>query len=137
MPDTPDGFGNIAGVYDAASWASKEGNAKVIKANGTNKASGGYATTSYLVPAGKTLYLTHASAMIYAYNAADRDLNQICASEIYTSTVEWSWAGGNGGFFVAFPTPFTVPAGQTVTIYIYNFSNHNCNINMIACGYLI
>ena len=67
----PDFEGNKVGLYLMPEWAAKEGKewSKIVV--GANKAFGTSANGSYLVPAGKTLYITQASWQSVASAAAD------------------------------------------------------------------
>ena len=133
----PDHEGDKSGLYEKPEWAAFEGKDKNFYDVANNKASGLSVSESYVVPAGKTLYITSFSFICIAAAVADRDLNQMCYGWIHdgdlASTI-WS-QGGNGGGFATFSKPLVFAAGNTVSFACTNYANHNCNLAVSANGY--
>ena len=134
----PDFEGSKSKLYTVAEWAAKEGTDKNWLIADAVTAYGEYVSTTYNVPAGKTLYITHASFSIYAIAAADADNNSIAYAQIQDTTagvVEWS-QGGNGGGYASFTKPIVIEAGHQFYCSVINYSNHNCCIGLMVAGYI-
>lgn len=133
----PDYYKAAADVYLRPLWAEKERLNKHISVGGTNKAYGESASTFYIVPTGKTLYIWQISAYCHAYAAADGDANQICHVEVFApDVITWQlMAGGNGGLAVPLSQPIRISAGGMLTLTLYNWGNHAVNMLISARGY--
>ena len=126
------------GVLLQPEWAVKEGVDKNFSYYGVDKATADYATGSYLVPVGKTLFLNSLQTYCNAFNAADRDKPQHFLAEAYTDSGNFKVQfGGDGGKVLDLTRTLRIDAGDIVNFYIYNRSNHNCNIGIGAQGYEI
>jgi len=127
------------GVYLQPEWAAKEGNDKNFHVSYDNTPSGSGTYGTYTVPAGKTLYICGISWAIYAYSAADGDLNQIGFAwlENDTTGVTLVYQGGNGGGSATFPKPLVIPEGEKFKYRIYNLSNHAAVVRLSTWGYEI
>jgi len=135
----PDFEGGKVKLYTVAEWAAKEGTDKNWLISDGVTAYGEFVSTTYDVPAGKTLYITHAAFAIYAIAAGDADNNSIAYAQIQDATVptvEWS-QGGNGGGYANFTKPIVIPSEHRFYCSIFNFSNHNCAIGLMVAGYII
>ena len=137
MPDTPDGLGNIAGLYPIEAWAAKEGTDKNWRVALSAATTGTYTSYTYTVPPGKTLYITQVVYSVNASLAADRDLNQF--GEIYliddTTTTTILQHGGNGGGAISLPKPITIPENHDLIMRIRNCANHYCDLAMTINGF--
>lgn len=137
MSDRPDGQGLNYGLLMAAEWAAREGNDKDFICAAGNLGVGNSVTDTYVVPAGKTLYINEYSFSCEATGPADRDLNQIVTMRIRNSTtgVDAVFTGGNGGGGGSLPKPVEFTAGQTMTLQCYNSANHSCHVVATCHGY--
>ena len=135
--DYPDFEGGKQRVYLTPEWAAKEAVDKDFSQIGVGLAVGAGILQTYLVPAGKTLYITLSSGACYAFAAADAELNQIVFAYVrdLTTGAMGLLIGGNGGYFAAFGKPFVVVAGHTLEAGVYNKTNHVANISQIVSGY--
>jgi len=135
--DYPDFEGDKSGIHLKADWAAHEGIDKNIFATLTNCVKNAVVVGSYLVPAGKTLYVTEFSFAIWATNAADADNNQFG----YAYLVELGLGlvtdivGGNGGGFMPLAKPAVFTAGQTMRAVVSCQTNHFSEIRVTAHGY--
>ncbi len=133
----PDFEGDKSGLYLKPEWAAKERVDKnfTLLANGVGIA--GLSTSSYVVPAGKTLYVVGAGLCICGFADADKDNNQI--GWLYlrdvTAAVNLCGAGGNGGVSLVFNKPAVIPAGHQFDLNVYNMCNHLADIFAFAQGY--
>jgi len=120
-----------------AEWSVQAGQHKFFRNTGSNVATGIGCEWTYTVPTGKTFYITHFGGSIYGTAAADRDKDQICYMRVKndTTTTTLAEVGGHGGGGMVLPTPIKIPAGQTVSYGLWNFSNHNCEIFFTLGGY--
>jgi hypothetical protein len=125
------------GLYLQPEWAARQGIDKNFLISGASKANGEYAETQYIVPSGKTLYLTQATFGLWATAAADADNNQIGDFWIYDyDELEYpAILGGNGGNQVVFSKPIVVEAGVKVGMGITNRANHTCDLWGACLGY--
>jgi len=135
----PDFEGDKSGLYLKPEWAAYEGIDKNFRATGLNKATLTWASFSYDVPAGKTLYICGASMWIRGYAVEDRDNNQIGALDLqnFTTATHLVMVGGNGGCSVVLPKPLVIPGDDKFYGAFFNKSNHSCNIEGTAWGYEI
>ncbi len=125
------------GVFLQPEWTAQQGTDKDFIATGADFVRGTYALAMYTVTAGKTLTINSVAGLCYANLAADGDKEQICSVAIYdaTSAAFKFYQGGNGGVGMSFPKPLHFAAGHQVWFMIFNWSNHNCNMSVIANGY--
>ncbi len=133
----PDYTPTAADVVSRPEWAAKEGTDKAFSLPAADVAADGQTTGSYLVPAGKTLYISQLCVFGYATAVANRDLNQNVGGslwELLPYLIHWTQAGFGGCAF-AFPQPIPITAGRTITFSVYNLSNHNQTIGMTVRGY--
>lgn len=137
MADYPDYEGGKAGIYLIPEWAAFEATDKNFTASAINVARLGAAFVNYVVPAGKTLYITTASFSNRANLAADADKNQMCDLIIQDGAVSVFYQGANGGGNVSLSKPLVFDAGSSVSFYIYNQANHNTVVALVAGGYEI
>jgi len=139
MPDTPDGLGNIAGIFTLPEWAAYQGNIVSDYKDGTLKDWGQYTYLEYTVAAGKTLYITAWTGANFAGASADAGANQFCEAHIDDSTAGTTFMaiGGNGGFYVIFTPPIIIPAAHKMRTEILNRAPHACNQRISWLGYLI
>lgn len=131
----PDFEGDKVGLYLKPEWAAKEGVDKNFYAVGADKAFGAGADGSYVVPAGKTLYITQYSYYNRAVLAADADNNQMCWGYLTDLIIADVVFGGNGGGGGILKKPWVIIAGATMKWYIKNTANHNCHIGLVINGY--
>ncbi|GAH49069.1 unnamed protein product [marine sediment metagenome] len=133
----PDFEGDKSSIYSEASWAAKEANDKNFISWLANQATFGNTDIAYVVPAGKTLYITQISFMCHAFLAANCDLNQFCWAFIQESIggAFKYYQGGNGGGGQTFTKPLVFIAGQALLGRIQNATNHNATIAISIGGY--
>jgi len=114
-------------VKTQGEWSPQQGLQKYLTNVVSGLTSGAEAYTSYTVPTGKTLYVTHMGFTIWGVASAERDSNQIGWSRIQnaTTSIDLAYIGGNGGHGIAFPTPLKIPADEVCRIYIGNGSDHD------------
>lgn len=123
------------GIYLKADWSALQDEDKDFRATQANVADGASVYAEYTVTTGKTLYLTHIGVLVWGYDAADREKNQICAAHISVAGTYKFEAGGNGGVVALFSKPIVGEAGQVVHMYGGNYSGHAANIVVTASGY--
>ena len=135
----PDYEGNKLGIYDKPFWAVYEGLDKNFILSGVKKAYGGEHVVRYVIPTGKTLFVTHATFCMFADAVADADSNQIIELVIYNFTTSAYEAiqGGNGGGFFPLPTPLIFTAGEEVGFSVVHRGNHDAFIFGVVRGYEI
>lgn len=124
-------------IKNQAEWSALAGTDKNFSLNGINEPSGEVIHGSYTVTTGKTLYICGLSFYIYAYAAANGELNQIGCAFLnnYTNTTDLAYIGGNGGGSITFPKPIPLEADKVLRYYVGNESNHNCTMGVTAWGY--
>lgn len=103
-------------VFDAAKWFAHNA-AQWGVTGGGSIGSGSYTTISRVVPAGKVGFLCGLGC---GYLVAGADVNIFVVGNIAGSDV--TGVGFNTGGALIFDTPFRATAGQTIAIYVYNFS---------------
>ena len=135
--DYPDFEGGKQRVYLTPEWAAKEAVDKtfVIAPNNMPAVPGLLSSGTYLVPAGKTLYITHVSFLGYATAAADRELNQGIWGQLYVGVDVRYEAMGSFGVTAVLSKPVVVVAGETLGYGIANVSNHNIMVGCLIAGY--
>ena len=125
------------GVYLQPEWSALQGIDKNFYISGVNKgwSDGGFA--SYTVPAGKTLYITNAVWVAYAYAQANADLNQMSELQLmnWTDNIQLARIGGNGGGIVTFPKPVKITAGKAFYMYVTCWANHALTLLGCVNGY--
>ncbi len=133
----PDYEGQKQRVYLVPEWAAKEAVDKSFESGIVLVGFNAGTSVSYVVPAGKTLYITQFGFRGLASVVGDSDLNQMCygwIDEITAGLVLWQ-QGGNGGGGATFPKPIAIPAGHQVDFYVYGMANHNLLVLVTAAGY--
>ena len=128
--DKPDDSPSAYGVVSRPEWQAQEGLGHAWTLAGVGLAAGANANTTYLVPTGRTLYITQASCAVWGNLAADRDKHQIVELEVTANYI-----GGHGGCQIIAPTPLRFPAGITVTFQLTNRSNHAMDYHATFRGY--
>jgi hypothetical protein len=103
-------------VFDAAKWFAHQA-AQWGVTGGGSIASGAYTTLSRVVPAGKVAFVC---GLGVGYLVAGADVNII--GVLNMAGTDMTTVGFNTGGGLAFDTPFRATAGQTVSLYIFNFS---------------
>ena len=133
----PDFEGQKSKLFTVADWAAVEATDKNLYGFGNDKAFAGSASVSYAVSVGKAFYIATVNIHSHATAVANADLNQIVDGLVWDNTDGTTLArlGGNGGASVSYVKPIVIPSGHTVIFYVYNWANHNCNINITALGY--
>ena len=137
MTDKPDGMGLTADLVIRSEWAELEGYYKVLTATAVNKTFGQTASVVYLVPGGKTLYITTLMGTALASLAADADNNQMCFVEFYApnvATLQSRWSA-NGGNVIPLSQPIKVAEGGLFIATITNYSNHAQDLSISARGW--
>jgi len=133
----PDFEGDKQRLYLTPEWAALEGLEKSFIAFDGAEVAGGTAHLDYVVPAGKTLYITRLSFKSEANDAGKEELNQICSAALInldTGDYLW-WQGGNGGGGLSLSQPESFSAGANVRFAVTNGSGHICAIYLTAIGY--
>jgi hypothetical protein len=127
------------GIYLQPDWAVKTGVDKTYYAVHAAAVPGEDIHVSHDVPVGKTFYIVYFSGSIYATNAADGDKSQHFLAYLKDATLDVTHAsvGGSGGGLWPLPAPVAIPAGSTVDAYLYNETNHNCELRVVMAGYEI
>jgi hypothetical protein len=133
----PDYEGGKQRLYLVPEWAAKESKDKTFAALEANAIRGVYASVTYVVPEGKTLYITQVSAVAVAVLAAESDKPHTAWIEISDAdTGDDYWEQGcDTGFGIVLPKPIVLPAGTNVVFLIINYANHTCSIYILAAGY--
>lgn len=139
MPDTPDGFGDIAGMYSIADWAAYEGKQIAVYDSGTLKDWGEYTDIERTVAAGKKLFITDLGGTNHAGYAADAQKQQAFSIHLTNSTTgdTYIYTGGNIGIHIKFTPPVIISAAERVYSEIFNRANHPCNQRLYFLGFEI
>jgi len=128
----------VAGVYLEPEWQTKEGKDKTFLFTAPNVAIDASVSGLYAVPPGKTLFLTSFQASTYASAAADADKPQHFLAGIWTDSGTFDVRfGGDGGEAVALSKSLRTGIADNLNFYLYNYSNHVCNLGINAQGYEI
>lgn len=127
------------GIQLQPDWQTLQGNDKTFRCVGDDVSFGDASNTDYEVPAGKTLYITHASFAIVASAAADADKPQHGKMILmnFTDTEFYGELGGDGGGALSFVVPIAIPTGKTFRIAVQSFANHTVDIIADCEGYEI
>lgn len=135
----PDHKGNKSGVYSRAQWAVEQGVDFVYYITAANIAPRNGWSYSFVVQPGDTAFVTEMGFSIFATNAADAEKNQIGEAMLLDvgAGTYWGIIGGNGGGNIPFTQPKSFVAGTTVRLWIYNLSNHNCDLEGFMAGYAV
>ncbi len=135
MADRPDGSPTAVDVVLRPEWAAVQGTDKNLIAIGINKGEGEYIEYNlYTVPVGKQFVMTAIGVASYANVVANADLNQIFLVRV-VNVAETLNFGGNGGAYNYLPRPIVFAAGVIPDIFLYNFSNHHCDLRLSVQGY--
>lgn len=127
------------GVYLEPEWAAKEGLDKnwhrVISAQAYGIGEG----ITYVIPAGKTLYISGFACRATADDIANANEHQTFSVEInnYTDTVNLISFGGDGGGGLSLNKPFAVEGGKTVKFQAWNWAAHTSSFRLTVWGYEI
>lgn len=133
----PDFEGDKSSIYSKPQWAAVDATDKNWLISSTDMDYGESITTTYPVPANKTLYITQASFSVYAQLVADADNNQIAIAQIQdldAPAVLWAMCG-NGGGGMPFHKPLVIPAGHRFYASIVARANHPLVIGLMVAGY--
>lgn len=131
----PDFYPGGADVRLKEVWETELDNDKLLEVSGTHIAGGGLTPVSYVVPAGKILYITYISFWCHASLAADMDNNTFGAAQLKNGAAWVTAIGGNGGAGLVLPAPEKFVAGETATLNAYTWANHATTFRAIAKGY--
>ncbi len=137
MSDRPDGSPTAVDVVLRPEWAAIESKDKLFTASGVALAWEDFISVAYVVPAGKTLYITHASCKINADAAPDADKPQNASFILTAPNIATPVAhlGVNTGGFMQFPRPIRVDAAGTFTVFLYSEANHATFAALSVGGY--
>ncbi len=133
--DRPDGSPTAVDVVLRPEWAAIEATDLNLSGLDFNLPFNGFATFSYLVPAGKRLYVTHLSSSCLANAAGSGDLNQFCQTQLWIGVAQEVTIGSNGGGLWPLSKPLVLTAGQTLIVYAISFANHAVDVVGGALGY--
>ena len=127
------------GLYLQSQWAVRQGIDKTFYSAAVNQAAGESTYVTYTPGVGKSLYIEYFTASCYATAVADADKDQIAFGYIKDNTDNTTYAtiAGSGGWHIALPTPVKIPAEHVMVGYVYNMTNHNCEIRVVVGGYEI
>lgn len=133
----PDFEGQKSKLFTVADWAAVLATDKELNFYVNDVIYGNYGYLDYTVPAGKTLYVTEISFLMYASDEADADNNQIGVVSLknQTDTTYHGLVGGNGGGYLHLSKPAVFTAGKVVRLLVWNNANHTCNVEGYAGGY--
>lgn len=127
------------GVYLQPDWQAKEGRDKNFRIEGTARGwlEGGY--IAYIVPTGRTLYITGMSIVVRPSLASNSVYNHNATAYIYnaTNSIFLAQISGFGGAGLTFSKPFSISTGKVFRLYIYCYSNFDCELTGYAWGYEI
>ncbi len=139
MSDKPDGTGLIYDIVLRDVWSAIGASDKNFFDYAAALGIGTSAFLSYVVPAGKTLYITYLGVDVYATLIADRDLNQMVMAYLWNQTTLTVLARitGNGGVVSPFPKPVVIGAGEEFRAYVQNDTSHICEVGVTVMGYEI
>jgi len=135
MKDLPDFNPSAQAVRTIADWAAFEGTDKNFTAEANDKTFGTGTYVWYIVPTGKTLYITGTQASVRARLAADGDKPQMCQLSFVKTGNDVAWGGGNGGVALTFSKPIVFGAGSLLELFITSYANHTVNVYVSAQGY--
>ncbi len=135
--DRPDGSPTAVDVVLRPEWAAVEKIDKNIYFVSGIINVGAFDFSTYVVTAGKTLYICGLSWGLNACVASDRDLNQMGMVQLRDNTtgVTFTILGGNGGHGIVYSKPHTIPSAHSLRWYIVNASNHTCWGEIAIWGY--
>lgn len=127
------------GVHLQPDWAALQGQDKNFSYWAVNKAWGeSIGLEAYLVPEGKTLYITGIQVAIFAANQADADLPHHFYAEVTNDDETFKvQLGGDGGIAPNFARPLRTDGGVFADFWLSNESNHNCDLHLCVQGYEI
>jgi len=131
----PDFSPTAADVVLRPEWAAEESTDKDLYASQVLTPATSVSVT-YVVPAGKKLFITQISISLFAaVVAVDGESNQIVRGYV---TVDGDYKvdiGGNGGAGLSLSKPAIATAGQTLVGTVENWSNHNTYGSISINGY--
>lgn len=141
MPDTPDGYGSIAGIYLLGDWAVKEGKAlNKWGSDGPFTYEQSY-HLDYTVAASKTLYVVMARGHVRHWLRGDADLShpfQLQVQDVVGGvTGNLVTVTGDTDALVAFDPPHVVAGGDMARIYCTSFAEHLVYLYAYLRGYLL
>ncbi len=135
----PDFSPTAADVVLRSEWHTIEGHEKTLVLVDPILASRAGTTLSYVVPAGKTLYINKYTFQECSSFAADADERQqifVAVTRGLGGDVVLSW-GGDGGGAISLSQPDRFDAGETVFMILFNMSGHTADVDFLAGGYEI
>lgn len=125
------------GIYLKADWEVLQGNEKIMVLYTTNVPWANSDYVEYVVPEGKTFFVTYFTGLARAYAAADADKAQHFQAKLRIWGTDYVWVGGDGGFAVTLPTPLAVDGEDKIYGYIENRANHAMTMAVTVGGYQI
>ncbi len=138
MADRPDGSPTAVDVVLRPEWAAVQAVDKNFYSGGGGLVWGDFLEIPFIVPAGKTLYITHFSVSARADGIADADKNQICVAYIRNVTLALILytLGGNGGGSANLTKAIRINSGEQVIFHGTNYAAHDSTVYLSAGGYL-
>jgi len=126
-----------AGIFLQPEWSARQDIDKSIRAYATNEGFEQSASTSYVVPTDKTLYIVSVSFIQHVNTATNYDhhLWGECHLIDNTSGTTLYKIAGNGGGNLVLPKPAVISGGNEFLLYIINYSNITCYLDGVALGY--
>jgi len=135
----PDFEGNKSKLFTVADWAAIEATDINFHSGLNNAANLACHLLNYVVPAGRTLYITYYTITAFTIVVADQEKPQICTGYIQdvTAGIVLMRLGGNGGAEIPLNKPVVIPGGNTARFAVCNFTGHVADIFLASGGYLI
>lgn len=126
------------GVYLQPEWAAKEGVDKNFDYYAL-LASGGNASSTYTVPAGKTLYIVTTSIVAFPDDLANASTRCPCFAQFRDDTdgVDLFHIGGEGGGAASFTKAIAFPAEHDFKVTVINVSGFTLKQYLTILGYEI
>jgi len=125
------------GLYSQSEWAARTGIDKTFRADANDVLYDGIAWVDYVVPNGKTLYITLLVAAGFPTTGTGADVHvwvEGVLSFFYPTTVLVR-ACGPGGCVVPFVPPAVIEAGKTMRAEVRSRAYGTVHIRVTACGY--
>lgn len=123
------------GLYLQAEWSAKIGDDIKLVAFPDNQSWGDYNEDTYVIAAGKVVFITSMHGGSYAHAIEDADKDQIMTAEVWTDITRQLVIGGNGGCSVTYPTPPKFAGPVTLRLRAFNRANHDAHPGVILRGY--
>lgn len=135
----PDFEGDKSSIYSKPQWAAVEATDLNWLIADAVAAFGEFVSTTYNVPVGSTLYITHTAFSSHAVVAADGDNRHSVFAQIQDATTATALfvQAGDGGGYASFTKPLVIVGGHQFHMAVICYANHNCTIGMMVAGYVI